>query len=197
VERYSAPFGKQYMSRIGNAIITVPKEATITQEGEVLVVKGTKGEVRLAIPTGLTVKIENGEIVVARKHNDKPSRSLHGYLRATLSNAVIGVTTGWTRVLELAGVGYRASLSGANLVLTVGFSHPVTVTPPAGITFAVADNKITVAGIDKQAVGQIAAKVREVKKPEPYKGKGIKYEGEYIRKKAGKAKAVGGAPGAK
>lgn len=185
------------MSRIGNAIITVPKEATFTQAGDEIVVKGPKGELRLSLPTGFIIKTEGDTIQIERKHNDKPSRAMHGFLRASISNTIIGVTKGWTKVLELAGVGYRANISGANLVLSIGFSHQVTITPPQGITFSVAENKITVSGIDRQAVGQIAAKVREVKKPEPYKGKGIKYEGEYIRKKAGKAKAVGGAPGAK
>lgn len=185
------------MSRIGNAIITIPKEATVTLVGDEIVVKGTKGEIRIPMPLSLSMTIENDSIQIGRKHNDKPSKSLHGYLRATLNNAVIGVTKGWTRTLELSGVGYRAALSGVNLVLTIGFSHPVSVTPPTGIAFAVADNKIIVSGINRQEVGQIAAKVREIKKPEPYKGKGIKYEGEYIRKKAGKAKAVSGAGGAK
>lgn len=185
------------MSRIGNAIITVPKEVTMTHVGPEVVVKGPKGELRIGVPTGFSMKVNGETIHIERKHNDKPSRALHGYLRATINNAVVGVTKGWTRVLELSGVGYRANVTGVNLVLSIGFSHQVTVTPPLGIAFAVTDNKITVSGIDRQAVGQMAAKVREIKKPEPYKGKGIKYEGEYIRKKAGKAKAVGGAPGAK
>ncbi|OGG31466.1 50S ribosomal protein L6 [Candidatus Gottesmanbacteria bacterium RIFCSPLOWO2_01_FULL_46_9] len=185
------------MSRIGNAIIVIPKEVTVSEVGREILVKGVKGEVRVSLPSGLTMNIEGASLHISRKNNDKPSKSLHGYLRATLANAVHGVTNGWTKTLELSGVGYRASVSGANLVLTIGFSHPVTVTPPAGIAFAIADGKIVVSGVNRQEVGQIAAKVREIKKPEPYKGKGIKYEGEYIRKKAGKAKAVGGAPGAK
>jgi large subunit ribosomal protein L6 len=195
-EKYSVPFGN-HMSRIGNAIIVVPKEVTITQTGSEILVKGTKGEIRVSTPPGLTLKTEGESLHILRNHNDKPSRSLHGYLRATLANAVNGVTKGWTKTLELSGVGYRASLSGVNLVLTIGFSHPVTVAPPPGIAFAVTDNKIVISGVSRQEVGQIAASIREIKKPEPYKGKGIKYEGEYIRKKAGKAKAVGGAPGAK
>ncbi len=138
----------------------------------------------------------DGETIkIGRRHNDKPSKSLHGYLRATLANAITGVTKGWTRTLELSGVGYRASVSGVNLVLTIGFSHPVTIEPPSGISFTVNESKIIVSGIDRQAVGQMAASIREKKKPEPYKGKGIKYEGEHIRKKAGKAKAVSGAVG--
>jgi large subunit ribosomal protein L6 len=184
------------MSRIGNAIITIPKEVTITQEGDMMVVKGPKGELRYSIPYGLSVEINDSILTVKRANNDKPKRALHGYLRATLSNAVTGVTKGWTRILELSGVGYRSALSGVNLVLTIGFSHPVTIVPPTGITFSVNEGKIMISGVDKQSVGQVAASIREIKKPEPYKGKGIKYEGEHIRKKAGKAKAVGGAPGA-
>jgi large subunit ribosomal protein L6 len=185
------------MSRIGNAPITIAKEATVSTEGNIVVAKGPKGELRMVVPHGIAISIADGIATVERKHNDKPTRALHGAIRANLSNMVEGVTRGWTRVLELSGVGYRASLSGVNLVLSVGFSHTVTIEPPAGITFAATEGKITISGIDKQQVGQIAAKIREVKKPEPYKGKGIKYQGEHIRKKAGKAKAVGGAPGAK
>ena len=185
------------MSRIGSAPVIVPKDVSITREGAVLVVKGPKGELRFTVPTGVDVKVAGDIAHVSRKHNDKPTRALHGTLRATVSNMVKGVTKGWTRILELSGVGYRASVSGVNLVLSVGFSHPVTIAPPHGISFTVTDGKITITGIDKQQVGQTAANIRDVKKPEPYKGKGIKYEGEHIRKKAGKAKAVGGAPGAK
>jgi len=185
------------MSRIGKAIIDIPKEATVTKDGDQVVVKGPKGELRHSTPYGLTITITDGKLEVECKSSDKAKQALHGYFRAELANAVTGVTTGWTRVLELSGVGYRAAVTGVNLVLNIGFSHPVTVVPPAGISFSVKDGKIVVAGIDKQAVGQVAASIREIKKPEPYKGKGIKYEGEYIRKKAGKAKAVGGAPGAK
>ncbi len=185
------------MSRIGNATITVPKDATLATQGNTVVVKGPKGELRLTIPQGVEVSVNADVITVSRKHNDKPTRALHGALRATISNMVAGVTRGWTKTLELSGVGYRANVSGENLVLSVGFSHPVTIVPPPGIAFTATEGKITITGIDKQQVGQMAADIRAVKKPEPYKGKGIKYEGERIRKKAGKAKAVGGAPGAK
>jgi large subunit ribosomal protein L6 len=144
------------------------------------------------------VNIVDGKIEVKRSGNDKPTKALHGYVRANLDNLITGVTKGWTRVLELSGVGYRAAVTGANLTLNLGFSHPVTVVPPEGIQFSAAEGKIVVSGRDKQLVGQVAAKIREIKKPEPYKGKGIKYQGEHIRKKAGKAaKAIGGAPGAK
>jgi large subunit ribosomal protein L6 len=183
------------MSRIGNAIITVGKEVTVTKDGSTIIVKGVKGELRLAVPEGLNVEIKDSEIHVICKSQEKPQRAIHGYMRATLSNAVVGVSRGWTKTLELSGVGYRAAVTGVDLVLTIGFSHPVTIVPPPGIAFAVNEGKIIISGIDKQAVGQTAASIREIKKPEPYKGKGIKYEGEHIRKKAGKAKAVGGAPG--
>ena len=186
------------MSRIGNAIIIVPKEATVTTTGSSVVVKGPKGELTMSVPAGITVSDKEGTIVVSRKGEEKAMRSLHGYVRAELANSVTGVTKGWTRTLELSGVGYRAAVTGTDLTLNLGFSHPVVVHPPAGIQFTAAEGKIIVAGIDKQLVGQVAAKIREIKKPEPYKGKGIKYLGEHIRKKAGKAaKAVGGAPGAK
>ncbi len=185
------------MSRIGNAIIIVPKEATVTISGTVVVVKGPKGELTMQVPKGITVAQNDGSIVVTRKGDDKAMRSLHGYVRAELMNSVTGTTKGWTRVLELSGVGYRAAVTGADLTLNLGFSHPVVVKPPTGIQFTAAEGKIVVTGTDKQLVGQTAAKIREIKKPEPYKGKGIKYQGEHIRKKAGKAAKAVGAPGAK
>lgn len=186
------------MSRIGNAIITVPKEATVTRVNDTMVVKGPKGELRLVVPAGITVKMEADKISISRAHHEKADRALHGFVRAQLSNMITGVTKSWSRILELSGVGYRASMNGTGMTLNLGFSHPIEVTPPAGIQFATAEGKITVTGADKQLVGQVAAKIRALKEPEPYKGKGIKYQGEYIRKKAGKAaKAVGGAPGAK
>jgi large subunit ribosomal protein L6 len=131
--------------------------------------------------------------VVQNEHKGKTADALFGFVRAYIANIVQGITVGWTKSLELSGVGYRAAVTGSDLVLTVGYSHPVKISPPAGITFAVVEGKIVVSGTDKQVVGQMASKIRDVKKPEPYKGKGIKYVGEQIRKKAGKtAKAVGG-----
>lgn len=186
------------MSRIGNAIIIIPKDATVSAVGTSVVVKGPKGELQMSIPPRVSVKVTDGKIEVKRSSNDKPTRALHGYVRANINNLVTGVTEGWTKTLELSGVGYRAAVAGVNLTLNLGFSHPVTVIPPAGIQFAVNEGTIVVSGSDKQLVGEVAAKIREIKKPEPYKGKGIKYQGEHIRKKAGKAaKAIGGAPGAK
>lgn len=180
------------MSRIGK--MPVPIEgATVSLDGKLIAVKGPKGELALPIPGGLSVTMEGNHVVVSRKGEE---RALHGLFRAQLHNAVVGVTKLWTKELELSGVGFRAAMNGTNLVLTVGFSHPVPIAPPAGITIAVVEGKIVVSGIDKQLVGEVAAGIRAVKKPEPYKGKGIKYVGERIRRKAGKsAKAVGGAPG--
>lgn len=181
------------MSRIGNAPIEIPKDATITLDGRHIVVKGAKGELSFTVPLGVDVIHKEHELLVSRKRNDTTSRALHGFVRAHIANLVEGVTKGWTKTLELSGVGYRAAMSGVNLVLNVGFSHQVTLTPPPGIAFAITEGKIVVSGIDKQQVGQTAADVRAVKTPEPYKGKGIKYQGERVRRKAGKsAKAVGG-----
>lgn len=181
------------MSRIGKTPIEIPQGVTIVKDGSVLVVKGPKGELRGPLPEGIDMKIDGSVCTISCTKTDTKHLALHGFTRATLFNLVKGVTTGWTRTLELAGVGFRATVTNMNLVLTVGFSHEVTVTPPPGIAFAVAEGKIIVSGIDKQLVGQVAANIRNVKKPEPYKGKGIKYLGEHIRKKAGKsAKAIGG-----
>lgn len=186
------------MSRIGNTIINIPKEAKVTVTNDLIVVNGPKGELRMNLPLRVSVNVTDGKIEVKRNADDKPTRALHGFVRANLDNLIVGVTKGWTKTLVLSGVGYRGAVAGVNLVLNLGFSHPVTITPPSGIQFAVTEGKILVSGLDKQLVGEVAASIREIKKPEPYKGKGIKYEGEYIRKKAGKAaKAVGGAPGAK
>ncbi len=186
------------MSRIGNAIITIPKEATVTiSDGRVLV-KGPKGELSLTMPSDVMLAIESDVITVTRGSDSKRNRALHGFVRAEVANMITGVTAGWTKTLELSGVGYRAAMTGNTVTLNLGFSHPVVVTPPPGVTFSIVDGKVLVSGTDKQVVGETAAKIRALKKPEPYKGKGIKYQGERIRKKAGKtAKAVGGAPGGK
>jgi large subunit ribosomal protein L6 len=181
------------MSRIGNMPVVIPSGVTATIEKDTVQLKGPKGEASVALPYGITVVQENGSLVVSNKRKDKPGKALFGLIRALLANHVTGITTGFTKTLELVGVGYRANLTGVNLNLSVGFSHPVVITPPKGITFAVNEGKIVVSGTDRQLVGQIAANIRAVKPPEPYKGKGIRYSGEYVRKKAGKsAKAVGG-----
>lgn len=186
------------MSRIGNTIVTIPNSVTVAVEDRRMKVAGPKGELTVPVPQGITVALEGATLAATRTRNDKKVKALHGTTIALLKNAITGVTTGWTKQLELSGVGYRVALSGTDLTLNVGFSHPVTIKPPVGITFAVVEGKIVVSGIDKYLVGQVAASVRGIKPPEPYKGKGIRYVGERIRKKAGKsAKAVGGAPGAK
>ncbi len=184
------------MSRIGNALITVPQEVRLDISDTFVRIEGPKGVLEHSIPSHIGVVKKDNTIEVSRKENGSESKALHGFFRAILANAIIGVTKDWSKTLELSGVGYRASVSNNNLVLTVGFSHPVTIIPPKGILFTVTEGKIIVSGVDRQSVGQVAATIRAVKPPEPYKGKGIKYMGEYIRKKAGKsAKAVGGAPG--
>ena len=186
------------MSRIGNMILTIPAGATVMKNGSLVVVKGPKGELTREIPQGMGAAIDGDKIKITQKNLGKAADALHGMVRARLANDLTAVTTGWSKSLELSGVGYRANMAGTSVMMTVGFSHPVTIDPPAGITFAITDGKIIVTGIDKDLVGQTAANIRAVKKPEPYKGKGIKYVGEYIRKKAGKsAKTVGSAPGAK
>lgn len=186
------------MSRIGKQPISIGTGITVTVQGGSVVVKGPHGELTISIPEAITIHVDDRTVSVLRRSEDRRARALHGLIRSEIANAIQGVTALWSTTLELSGVGYRASVNGQSLVLTVGFSHPVTTLPPQGITFAVNEGKVVVTGIDKRVVGQTAATIREIKKPEPYKGKGIKYEGERIRKKAGKsAKAVGGAPGAK
>lgn len=177
--------------------VSIPDGASVSLESEMAIIKGPKGQRSIPVPDGLSVSVQGKLIVVARDRDDRQTRALHGTIRSELYNAVVGVTALWRKELELVGVGYRAAMSGANLVLTVGFSHPVIITPPPDITLSVVEGNVVVSGVDKQLVGEVAAKIRAVKKPEPYKGKGIKYVGERIRRKPGKsAKAVGGAPGA-
>ncbi len=184
------------MSRIGNLPIELPAAVTVKNADDILTVTGPKGEVAVTLQAGIKFSEEAGKITITRTGQDKPTRALHGLVRAELQNGITGVTKGWSRILELVGVGFRATLNGENLVLTVGFSHPVTIVPAKGITFAVTEGKIVITGVNRQVVGQTAASIRAIKKPEPYKGKGIKYQGERIRKKAGKAaKAIGGTAG--
>jgi large subunit ribosomal protein L6 len=186
------------MSRIGRAPITVPAGVTVTVDEATneVVVKGPKGELSQPIARELTIKQEDGRLEVERPNNLRRARSQHGLARTLLNNMIVGVTTGHTKTLEIIGVGYRAQVQGKNLLLNMGYSHPVTIEAPNGITFEVAaDEKtraqqIRVSGIDKQSVGQVAADVRKVRKPEPYKGKGIRYQGEVVRLKAGKRAAA-------
>lgn len=176
------------MSRIGRKPITVPSGVDITLDNSLITVKGPKGTLTRELHKDMKVTVENNEITVERPSDHKTHRSLHGTTRSVVSNMVSGVTEGFTRNLELVGVGYRASKSGEKLVLNVGYSHPVEITPEPGITFEVPSNtKIIVSGINKERVGEYAAKIRSVREPEPYKGKGIKYEGERIIRKEGKA----------
>lgn len=176
------------MSRIGRKPIAVPSGVDVTMNNTVITVKGPKGTLTRELHKDMKVTVENNEITVVRPSDNKLHRSLHGTTRSVVNNMVSGVTEGFSKSLELVGVGYRASKSGDKIVLNVGYSHPVEITPEAGIEFEVpANTKIIVRGIDKERVGAYAAKIRSVREPEPYKGKGIKYEGERIIRKEGKA----------
>lgn len=176
------------MSRIGRKPISLPQGVEVTVDGNLVAVKGPKGSLAQVIPEGITIVNEDGNILVTRPNDTKMLRSYHGLTRSLIANMVDGVSNGFEKKLELVGVGYRAQLQGEKLVINIGFSHPVEIEPPAGIQFEVpAVTKITVKGIDKQLVGNTAAHIRAIRKPEPYKGKGIKYENEVIRRKAGKA----------
>lgn len=180
------------MSRIGNAPIVIPDSVTITKNGKSLVVNGSKGKLELNIQDGIGVEIEGANIIVKRKQEQKQIKALHGLTRSLIANMIAGVTEGWTKDLELIGVGFRAQVNGGKLILNVGYSHPVEVEAPEGISFEVADNtRIKVSGIDKQLVGQVAANLKKIRIPDVYKGKGIRYQGEYIRKKVGKSAKVG------
>lgn len=183
------------MSRIGNNPIIIPSGVEVNPEGSLITVKGAKGTLSMELNPAVKVDIEDGKIIVSAKKEFAKAAALHGLTRSLINNMVIGVSAGWTRDLEMVGVGYRAQGGGEALTLNVGFSHQVKISAPEGITFEVLDNtKIKVSGTDKILVGQIAANIRGVKPPEVYQGKGIRYSGEYVRKKAGKAgKAAVGA----
>ena len=175
------------MSRIGRAPIPVPDGVNIHISGQHITVTGPKGELKHTVVQPIAIVQDEGELRVTRPTDRGPHRALHGLTRSLVANMVQGVTDGFAKELELVGVGYRAALRGQSLELAVGYSHPVSMEPPAGITFEVpVPTQIVVRGIDKQAVGQIAAQIREVRPPEPYKGKGIRYSGEQIRRKVGK-----------
>jgi len=178
------------MSRIGNKEILIPQNVQVELGSKVLV-KGPKGELTLSIPKKIVVEKKDNVLSVSRKNEDKESRSLHGLIRSLLANMIVGVADGYTKTLELSGIGFRANLEGNKLVLSVGFSHTVDINTPEGVTFAVSGNKITVSGIDKELVGRVAAQIRKVRPPDAYKGKGIKYEGEVLRLKPGKAAKAG------
>ena len=177
------------MSRIGRLSIPVPGGVEVTLDGKRVAVKGPRGQLEHEVPEPITVRQDDSQLLVERPDDERRSRALHGLARSLVDNMVVGVTTGFRKELEIVGVGYRATAGGPSRIdLALGFSHPVSVEAPEGITFTVpAPNRIVVEGIDKQAVGQVAADIRAIRKPEPYKGKGIRYAGERVQRKAGKA----------
>ena len=182
------------MSRIGRLPISVPQGVTVHQKGTQVTVKGPKGELSQAFHANMSVALDGNVLTVTRPNDSRENRALHGLTRALLANMVTGVSEGFSKRLVIEGVGYRAAEEGRDLVLQVGYSHPVRIVPPEGITFEVerGGQRLSVNGCDKQVVGEVAAKIRRVRKPEPYKGKGIRYDGEIIRRKAGKAGRIGG-----
>ncbi|MGB9886563.1 MAG: 50S ribosomal protein L6 [Moorellales bacterium] len=176
------------MSRIGRKPVEIPAGVEVSVEGNLVRVKGPKGELARTLPPAIAIKVQNGQVVVQRPSDSHQHRALHGLCRTLIQNMVDGVSRGFQRVLELHGVGYRASKQGEKLVLQVGYSHPVEIDPGPELSIEVpAPNRIIVRGIDKEAVGNLAARIRSVRPPEPYKGKGIRYEGERVRHKVGKA----------
>ncbi len=176
------------MSRIGKSPISIPAKVQITIDGSHINIKGPKGELSRVLPQAITVEQEGETLLVKRRDESRTSRQLHGLSRSLVANMVEGVSQGFQRRLEIQGVGYRAQVQGRNLTLTVGYSHPVQIEPPQGIQLAVeANTNVIVSGFDKELVGNIAARIRDVRPPEPYKGKGIRYAGEVVRRKAGKA----------
>ncbi len=181
------------MSRIGRLPIAVPSTVDVTIEGRQVTVKGPKGTLSRQLHPDISVDREDDNLVVTRPTEQKTHKQLHGLTRTLVNNMVVGVTDGYRKGLEITGVGYRAALNGRKLTLNLGYSHPIEIDPPDGISFEVENpTRLAVVGIDKELVGQIAAKVRSTRKPEPYKGKGVRYAGEVVRRKAGKAGKIGG-----
>ncbi len=181
------------MSRIGRLPIAVPAGVDVTIDGRNVTVMGPRGSLNRALHPDITVSRQEATLVVTRPTEQKTHKQLHGLTRTLVNNMVVGVTDGYRKGLEITGVGYRAALVGRKLQLNLGYSHQIEIDPPEGITFEVeSPTRLAVVGIDKELVGQIAAKVRSTRKPEPYKGKGVRYAGEYIRRKAGKAGKIGG-----
>lgn len=175
------------MSRVGKQPIAIPSGVTITVDKDAITVNGSKGSLSQFTMPGVTIKQDGDQLVVSRADDEAPNRARHGLMRALLNNMVVGVDKGFSKKLEINGVGYRVALAGSDLKLNLGFSHDVIYKLPQGVTAAVEQNTITVSGISKQQVGQVAAEIRALKKPEPYKGKGIKYEGERLIRKSGKS----------
>ena len=180
------------MSRIGNKYIQIPEEVTVTLSGNTLEISGTKGKLSLVLPKNISVDIKDKQIIVKAESQERKIKAIHGLIRSQLSNNIIGVNNGWSKTLQLVGVGFRATTDGKKLTLKVGFSHPVEFGAPEDISFIVSGNDIIISGCDKQKVGEVAARIRRIKPPEVYKGKGIRYKDEVIHKKPGKAaKTVG------
>jgi len=183
--KLSPKFGK-HMSRIGRLPINIPEGVTVTVNSNRVSVVGPKGQLEWVMPEGVGAKIEEDKVLVTAKLSN-----LHGLSRSLINNMVLGVSQGWSKTLELSGTGYRVAVAGSDLNMSLGFSHPVVVKAPAGVTFVVVENKITVSGTDKALVGEMAARIRGLKPADPYKAKGLKYEGEVIKRKAGKAAKAG------
>jgi large subunit ribosomal protein L6 len=176
------------MSRIGRLPITVPAGVEVKVDGNVVSVKGTKGELTHAVASPIQVALDESTLTVSRPNDERESRSLHGLTRTLINNMIVGVTEGYKKNLEIVGTGYRVQAKGSDLEFALGYSHPVAIKAPEGITFAVeGPTKLSVSGISKQQVGEVAANIRKLRKPDPYKGKGIRYAGEQIRRKVGKA----------
>jgi len=182
------------MSRIGKLPVILPETVEISVSDGTVYIKGPKGELKRKLPREIKVEIDNKKVLVKRKGNSKTARAMHGTWRAIIANMAKGVSEGWSKQLELVGTGYRAEGSERDLTLAIGYSHPVEIKAPEGISFSIQKTLITVEGIDKELVGQVAAKIRNVRPPEPYKGKGIKYIDEVVRRKPGKAAKAQGAP---
>jgi large subunit ribosomal protein L6 len=183
------------MSRIGRKILPLPKGVSLAQKQGSVSVKGPKGELSKLVPVGITVKAEGDKVTVLRADDSRENRAKHGLVRAHLANMVKGVTDGWTRELEINGVGYRAEVAGDTLTMALGYSHPVVFKLPKGVSAKVDKNRVALSSADRDLLGQTAAKVRELRPPEPYKGKGVKYVEEIIKRKVGKAGATGGGGG--
>ena len=184
------------MSRIGRKVIPVPKGVTLSQKAGQFSVKGPKGELAKLLPGGISIKLEGDKFVVSRVDDSRDNRARHGLVRAHLANMVKGVTDGWTRELEINGVGYRAEVAGDTVTFALGYAHPIVFKLPKIVSAKVEKNRLTLSSADKDLLGQIAAKLRELRPPEPYKGKGVKYVEEVIKRKVGKAAATGSAAGA-
>ena len=175
------------MSRVGKQPITLPSGVKVEIDGRNVSVTGPKGNLKREVVSDVSLTLEDGRLIVTRPNDEARMRAMHGLTRALLSNMVIGVADGFRKTLELVGVGYRAQMQGSKLVLALGFSHPVEIDPPGGISFTVEGPRVNIEGIDKELVGQVAADIRKLRPPEPYLGKGIRYQGEYVRRKAGKS----------